>query len=59
MLDTPSSPCIRNCYLDSNDICLGCFRSIEEILKWGRISTSNEDKKQILDNIEKRKFRSS
>ncbi|MDQ7072909.1 MAG: DUF1289 domain-containing protein [Gammaproteobacteria bacterium] len=59
MLDTPSSPCIRNCCLDSNDICLGCFRSIEEILKWGRTSTSNEDKKQILDNIEKRKHRSS
>lgn len=29
-----SSPCVRNCCLDNNDICLGCFRSLEEIRQW-------------------------
>lgn len=28
------SPCVRNCCLDDNDICLGCFRSITEIMGW-------------------------
>jgi predicted Fe-S protein YdhL (DUF1289 family) len=28
------SPCVRNCCLDENDICLGCFRSIREIMLW-------------------------
>jgi len=32
------SPCIRNCCLDEDDICLGCFRSLEEILQWGGAS---------------------
>jgi uncharacterized protein len=29
------SPCIRNCCLDDDDTCLGCFRSLEEIKEWG------------------------
>ncbi|EKO3464267.1 DUF1289 domain-containing protein [Vibrio fluvialis] len=32
------SPCIRNCCLDDNDVCLGCFRTLEEILAWTRSS---------------------
>lgn len=30
------SPCVRNCCLDNNDICLGCFRSLEEIRQWSQ-----------------------
>jgi predicted Fe-S protein YdhL (DUF1289 family) len=29
------SPCVRNCCLDDDLTCLGCFRSIEEIKEWG------------------------
>ncbi|HEX4240382.1 MAG TPA: DUF1289 domain-containing protein [Steroidobacteraceae bacterium] len=29
------SPCVRNCCLDDDLICLGCFRSLEEIKEWG------------------------
>lgn len=29
------SPCVRNCCLDDDLNCLGCFRSIEEIKEWG------------------------
>lgn len=29
------SPCIRNCCLDEQDVCLGCGRSLDEIRLWG------------------------
>ncbi|WP_299204367.1 DUF1289 domain-containing protein [uncultured Amphritea sp.] len=29
-----SSPCIRNCCLDEQDICMGCYRTLKEILAW-------------------------
>jgi predicted Fe-S protein YdhL (DUF1289 family) len=32
------SPCIRLCTLDDADICVGCYRSIDEICAWGRAS---------------------
>ncbi|MBT5231587.1 MAG: DUF1289 domain-containing protein [Methylococcales bacterium] len=32
---TIPSPCIRNCCLDEEDVCLGCFRSVDEITQWG------------------------
>jgi len=35
------SPCIRNCCLDDNGICLGCRRSLEEIKQW-QASTNKE-----------------
>lgn len=31
--DVPS-PCVRNCCLDDDDVCLGCGRTIQEILAW-------------------------
>jgi hypothetical protein len=36
--DVPS-PCVQNCCLDDNDMCLGCFRMIDEILIWGTATT--------------------
>jgi predicted Fe-S protein YdhL (DUF1289 family) len=48
-----SSPCIRNCCLDEDDICIGCSRSIEEILQWG--DAGNEQKLQILIKAKARK----
>ncbi|PHS70214.1 MAG: DUF1289 domain-containing protein [Methylophaga sp.] len=50
-----SSPCIRNCCLDTHDICLGCFRSLNEIMQWSRINTTAQQKQQILNNAEARK----
>jgi predicted Fe-S protein YdhL (DUF1289 family) len=38
MIDTDSSaqsPCVRNCCLDDDLVCVGCFRSLEEIKEWG------------------------
>ncbi|HAY93338.1 DUF1289 domain-containing protein [Shewanella sp.] len=36
--DPNVTPCIRNCCLDQQDICLGCFRHLDEILAWRAMS---------------------
>ncbi|MBV1874099.1 MAG: DUF1289 domain-containing protein, partial [Gammaproteobacteria bacterium] len=36
------SPCVDICALDDNDICIGCYRSGDEITVWGKMS--NEEK---------------
>ncbi len=41
-----ASPCIRNCCLDENDICLGCFRSLAEITGWSE--ADNTRRSEIL-----------
>ncbi len=47
------SPCIRNCCLDEGDICLGCFRHVDEIIEWG--TADNVRRACILDNVRQRK----
>lgn len=43
--ESVSSPCVRNCCLDPEDVCLGCGRTLAEITGWSEASDS--DKKQI------------
>lgn len=43
------SPCVRNCCLDDADICVGCGRTLQEILVWG--SAKPEEKRRILNRI--------
>ena len=31
---TIPSPCVRNCCLNEKDVCLGCFRHLDEITRW-------------------------
>jgi predicted Fe-S protein YdhL (DUF1289 family) len=33
--NSTQSPCKRNCCLDDDSVCLGCFRTLEEIKEWG------------------------
>jgi predicted Fe-S protein YdhL (DUF1289 family) len=47
------SPCVRNCCLDEQDICLGCFRSLDEILQWG--AASEASKLEMLKKASQRK----
>jgi len=49
------SPCIRNCCLDNDDICLGCFRQLDEITNWSYCS--NSEKQAILDDAAQRKIK--
>ena len=52
-INTVESPCVRNCCLDQQDICLGCFRHIDEIVAWHDSTT--EQKQQVLDKCQQRK----
>jgi predicted Fe-S protein YdhL (DUF1289 family) len=47
------SPCLRNCCLDDDDICLGCFRHIDEITSWR--AYSNEEKQDVVTLCKQRK----
>ncbi|PKF61400.1 DUF1289 domain-containing protein [Psychromonas sp. psych-6C06] len=47
------SPCVRDCCLNENDICMGCLRSLEEIKAWGQ--ASDVRKTEIVEAIKFRK----
>ncbi|QPK62154.1 DUF1289 domain-containing protein [Methylomonas sp. LL1] len=47
------SPCVRNCCLNEHNICLGCFRSLEEICNWSR--ADSRLRQQFLLNAERRR----
>jgi predicted Fe-S protein YdhL (DUF1289 family) len=49
----PESPCISVCALDDKDICMGCYRSAEEITDW--FMASAQDKRQILKRAQERR----
>ncbi len=46
------SPCVDICALDNNDICMGCYRSVEEITYWNNYN--NQQKREVLERAEKR-----
>ncbi len=48
-----ASPCVRNCCLDQNDICLGCGRSLVQIKAWHGMD--EKQKKQTLEQAQRRK----
>ena len=48
------SPCVSNCCLDNEDICLGCFRHIDEITGWH--SADDHRRLEILKAIKERKI---
>lgn len=43
-----SSPCVSMCGLNAEDICEGCFRSANEIRRWGAMS---EEEKKLTRQI--------
>ncbi|RJG49426.1 DUF1289 domain-containing protein [Motilimonas pumila] len=46
------SPCIRHCCLNQQDVCMGCFRTLAEILAWHQ--SSNDERLTILSNAKLR-----
>jgi predicted Fe-S protein YdhL (DUF1289 family) len=48
-----TSPCVRNCCLNHNDVCVGCYRTLDEIIAWS--GADNPTRRQILANCEKRR----
>ncbi len=47
------SPCVRNCCLNEDDICVGCFRSLEEIKCWSQLDP--EQQQAIYQKAEQRR----
>jgi len=47
------SPCVRNCCLDDDLTCLGCFRSLDEIKEWTVVDAQR--RRIILQNARHRK----
>ncbi len=43
------SPCVAICALDENNVCIGCYRTGEEITQWGEMD--NEKKRDILKKV--------
>ena len=40
------SPCIEVCSLNDQDVCIGCYRTADEIIEW--FSANDERKQEIL-----------
>ena len=47
-----ASPCVRNCCLDNQDICIGCCRHIDEIMAWRHLD--NKEKQSVLIQCQQR-----
>lgn len=47
------SPCVDICALNDDDVCIGCYRSGDEITAWGKMS--NDEKKQTLQKVRERR----
>jgi uncharacterized protein len=47
------SPCIDICRLDAQGLCVGCRRTIDEIVEWPRASEAR--RREILDELEVRR----
>ena len=52
-IPTVSSPCVSICVLDDNDICVGCFRSGDEITDWGMLD--DQGKLEVLEKCSQRR----
>jgi len=50
------SPCVAVCALDENDLCIGCYRTGQEITDWGEMD--NEKKREVLKKVAEREMAS-
>lgn len=46
------SPCINVCELDEDNICIGCGRSLDQILNW--TDYTEEKRKKIIKSLNKK-----
>lgn len=51
------SPCVRLCTLDDDDVCVGCWRSLDEIKRW--CALDNAGRRAVLAEAERRRGRSN
>jgi len=53
MAQKEESPCVNVCELNLENICTGCFRTIDEIAQWGEMD--NGQKAMVLQKSLQRK----
>ncbi len=53
IMNRVQSPCIRNCCLNNEDVCLGCFRLLDEITSW--MEADDAERSLILQKAKDRK----
>lgn len=41
-IERPQSPCTEICTLDDDNICLGCHRTLDEIVRWASMSAAEQ-----------------
>lgn len=41
-----ASPCVSICALDETDVCIGCQRNVDEIIRWSRLN--NDQRREVL-----------
>ncbi len=46
------SPCINICKLDENKICIGCYRTLDEIANWTKYT--DEQKQAVITQLQSR-----
>jgi hypothetical protein len=51
-LGTVESPCVSICRLDDSGVCVGCFRTADEIASW--LSYSDERRREIIEALPER-----
>ena len=47
-----NSPCINICKLDENKICIGCYRTLDEIANWTKYT--DEEQQNIINQVQNR-----
>lgn len=47
-----ANPCIRHCCLNEQNICLGCYRTLDDILSWHQ--ATDDQKRQMLQQARQR-----
>lgn len=50
------TPCVLVCTLDENDVCLGCYRTVDEIGEW--VDADSGRREAILEAADERILRS-
>lgn len=46
------SPCVSVCLLDGDDVCVGCFRTADEITDW--VMLDDDARRQVIDRSRER-----
>jgi predicted Fe-S protein YdhL (DUF1289 family) len=49
----PMSPCVNLCTLDLAGVCIGCFRSVDEITRWTSMSAA--ERWRVIEAAERRR----